>query len=79
MSRSTRPSPQMLAMLRSLRDHGDYGYHLHGAAQHGGASGTLCALIHRGWVSNSDRCKLALTEAGLKILQDHEQKSRTGA
>lgn len=75
MSRSKRPSPQMLAMLRSLRDHGDYGYHLRGAAQHGGASGTLCALIHRGWVLSSDRCKLTLTDTGKEVLSKYEPKS----
>lgn len=79
MSRSKRPSPQMLAMLRSLRDHGDYGYHLRGAAQHGGATGTLAALVQRGWVFNNSRCKLTLTDAGKEVLSKHEPKSRTAA
>jgi hypothetical protein len=75
MSHPKLPSPQMLAMLRSLRDYDDYGHHLRGAAQHGGASGTLCALIHRGWVSSSDRCRIALTAAGRDVLSKYEPKS----
>lgn len=79
MSRAKRPSPQMLAMMRSLRDHGDYGYHLRGAAQHGGATGTLAALVQRDCVFNNSKCQLSLTDMGKEVLAAYEPKSRTAA
>lgn len=67
-------SPAMVAMLRSARDRGDPFAHIYGQPQsvHGGASGTVAALVRRGlldkaWnITPAGRNALLLRQAGAR-------------
>jgi hypothetical protein len=64
----------MLAMLRSIRDHGRAEHHLRGNSQFGGAGQTMSAIRAAGWVvmATSTEEKDRLTVRGQQILLIHD-------
>lgn len=66
------PSPTMIAMLESVKDHGDPFHHLNGRSERGGAEGTLGAVKRRGWLEcDRDRQTWVITLAGIDVLERH--------
>lgn len=71
MKKSPPPycSPSMLAMLRNIAAERPLTEGLTGRSAHGGASGTLAALISRDWVNSWHGGTVKITEAGRARLE----------
>jgi hypothetical protein len=68
----TRLSPAQRRALESVRDHGDPLHHVHGAAAHGGASGTIASLRRAGAVDlggSEEQGEWRLTAIGRRALE----------
>jgi hypothetical protein len=71
MSKPKRLTPTQWYWLRSVADGQDPTRYLRGRSQHGGATGTRCSLIKRGFLSG-DMGNGKITDSGLAALENEE-------